>query len=290
MATIELQLELEASLLQKTKERFHANHEKAVDAGRGHETEHARRLYKLFISDLTNDLRELITLGKSKPGPGGKYYKLVERVQPEVACNIALNELFDNVFAGKAGLQDSLTKIGMRIEDDIKFSKFKSEHPDYFDVVIRDFKTKGTTNYRHMHRVLTNKMHEFNVEWYDWTPLERIKVGEVVGKVVIETTGLFEIKKAIQRGKKSDATTLIFTDDTEEWLGKFSEFAQFLRPLGAPCIVKPKAWEGMNHGGFYSPEMQSKFPFVRTRHQKHLVGADLIRHMQAVNKLQDTPW
>lgn len=290
MATIELQLELEAQLLQKTKDRFHDNNEKAAQAGRGHETDHARRLYKQFITDLTGDLQELIAHGKSRPGPGGKYYKLVERIEPELACGIGLNEMFDNVFAGKAGMQDSLIKIGMRIEDDIKFTKFKTEHPDYFDVVIRDFKTKGTTNYRHMHRVLTNKMHEFDVEWNDWTSLERIKVGEVVANVIIDTTGLFKIKKAVQRGKKSDAVTLEFDEDTEEWLEKFSEYAQFLRPLGAPCIVPPKPWENMNHGGFYSPEMQSKFPFVRTRHHKHLVGADFSRHMQAVNRLQETAW
>jgi DNA-directed RNA polymerase len=290
MSTIELQIELEHELLQKTKKRFEDNTTTASVNGRGSETDHARRLYKLFIEDLSSDIAEMITLKSGKPGAGNKYYALLKSIDTELVAGIALNELFDNVFQEKRGLQDALINIGMRIEDEIKFTKFKSEHPEYFDVVIRDFKTKGTTNYRHMHRVLTNKMHEFNVVWNDWSSLERVNVGQIIAKVVIDTTGLFKIKKAVQRGKRSEMTTLEFTEDTEEWLSKFSEFAQFLRPLGAPCIIPPKNWESMHHGGFYSPEMQTKFPFVRSRHLKQLIGADLSRHMQAVNKLQATAW
>ena len=290
MSTIELQIELEKQLLQKTSVRFHENHEKAASKGRGSGTDAARRLYSIFIDDTVESLKECMEF-RSGVGSGRvKYLGLLKQVDPELACNIALNELFDNVFAGDRGLQDAISKIGMRIEDDIKFSKFKQEHPEYYDVVIRDFKTKGTTNYRHMHRVLTLKMHELNIAWNDWTALERVKVGEIVSKVIIDSTGLFQIKKAVQMGSKSKTTTLEFTEHTHEWLGKFKEHAQFLRPLGAPCIIEPKPWESLYHGGFYSPEMQSKFPFVRTRHIKHLTGADLSRHMQAVNKLQATGW
>jgi len=290
MATIELQIELEHKLLQKTAERFKINNERAATNGRGSETDHARRLYKLFIQDTVQSLKDSIKLRKGQPGPGAKYIPMIEQVDPELACSIALNELFDNVFQADRGLQDAISKIGVRIEDDIKFSRFRKENPEYYDVIIRDFKTKGTTNYRHMHRVLTMKMNELNIAWNDWTALERINVGEIVAKVIIESTGLFEIRKPVRRGKNSPSTTLEFTEHATEWLDKFSEYAQFLRPLGAPCIIPPKPWESLHHGGFYSPELQSKFPFVRTRHIKKLVGADLTRHMQAVNKLQDTAW
>lgn len=290
MATIELQIELEQKLLQKTAERFHENNAKAAKGGRGSETDAARRLYKLFIQDTVNSLEEYIIHYEGIGGRQVKYLGLLKRVDPELAVSIALNELFDNVFQADRGLQDAILKIGARIEDDIKFSKFQKENPEYYDVVIRDFKTKGTTNYRHMHRVLTLKMHELNIAWNDWTSLERVNVGEIVAKVIIEATGLFEIKKAVQLGTRKQISTLQFTDKTAEWLDKFSEYAQFLRPLGAPCIIEPKPWESLYHGGFYSPEMQSKFPFVRTRHLKQLQGADLSRHMQAVNKLQQTAW
>lgn len=290
MATIELQIELEQKLLQKTAERFHDNNAKAAKGGRGSETDAARRLYRLFIDDTVQSLNDYSESYGGKGGRQVKYLGLLKHVESELAVSIALNELFDNVFQGDRGLQDALLKIGTRIEDDIKFSKFKESNPEYYDVVIRDFKTKGTTNYRHMHRVLTLKMHELNISWNDWTPLERVNVGEIVSKVIIESTGLFEIKKVLQIGARSPTATLQFTDKTAEWLDKFSNYAQFLRPLGAPCIIEPKPWESLYHGGFYSPEMQSKFPFVRTRHLKHLQGADLSRHMQAVNKLQQTAW
>jgi DNA-directed RNA polymerase len=46
----------------------------------------------------------------------------------------------------------------------------------------------------------------------------------------------------------------------------------------------------MDHGGFYSPEMQSKFPFVRSRFRSKLQHSDLSEHMSCVNKLQRTGW
>lgn len=289
MATIEAQLELEALIMQRTADRFHANTDEAESKGRASGTGACRRLLQIFLDDLSTDLIAYCKVKSSQPGPGGKYFKLIQRVSPELCIQIALQEMFDGVFAGKS-LQDISVRTGMRIEDDIKFSAFRDKEPDYYKTVIKDFKSRGTTEYRHIHRVLTNKMHEFEVEWNDWASSERYKVGEYVIKVIMETTPLFEFRKNPNRGKGTDPTTLLLTDYAEEWVGKFKDYAQFLRPLGAPCIIPPKDWEGMNHGGFYSPELQSKFPFVRTRHQKHIQDGNFTEHMQAVNKLQSTAW
>ena len=125
MATIELQIELEHKLLQKTAERFKINNERAATNGRGSETDHARRLYKLFIQDTVQSLKDSIKLRKGQPGPGAKYIPMIEQVDPELACSIALNELFDNVFQADRGLQDAISKIGVRIEDDIVCTKNK---------------------------------------------------------------------------------------------------------------------------------------------------------------------
>ena len=290
MATIEAQIELEQELLQKTAERFNANTSKAESSGRGAETDASRRLYKLFVTDLTELLTETLDLKEGRPGVGGKYYALIRRIDPELAVGIGLNELFNNVFHPTKGLQDAFIQIGRRVEDEIKFDKFRQECPDYYDVVIKDFRTRGTTNYRHMHRVLTNRMNEFNISWQDWTTLERVNVGEIIGKTIIEGSDLFEIVKSVQRGKRSDPVKLKFSEDTADWIERYKEHAQFLRPLGAPCIIPPKDWESLHRGGFYSPELQSRFPFVRTRHLKHIRDADLSRHMQAVNALQRTAW
>lgn len=290
MATIEAQLELEQELLDRTKQRYDNNVAKAAEQGRGNEVDSSRRLYRLFIEDITEALELYLEHYKGKAGLRGKYLGLIRRVDSSFACSVALNEMFSGAFDADRSIQNTMVNIGRRIEDEIKFSKFKAEHPTYFDTVIQDFKTKGTTNYRHMHRVLTMKMHEFDVEWNDWGNVERSKVGDLLFHVVMEATDLFEIKKSVKRGKGSDTTRLKFAEGTEEWIKRFNEHAQFLKPIGAPCIVPPKPWEDLFHGGFYSPELQSRFPFVRSGNIKHVKGADLSKHMQAVNRLQETAW
>ena len=58
MSTIELQIELEQALLQKTRKRFNDNYTKATSGGRGSETDAARRLYTLFIDDAVASLED----------------------------------------------------------------------------------------------------------------------------------------------------------------------------------------------------------------------------------------
>lgn len=290
---IERQIELEQEMLQQTVDRYHANEAKAKEAGRGADTGAARSLFAKFITETAEMLVQYCDAKKATAARGVKYITLVQRVAPEFATGVALNELFNNVFYARTkvrGLQDALMQIGTRIEDELKFNKFHKQEPQYFDTIIKDFKSKGTTNHRHIHRVLTMKMREFDISWHEWTPLERVKVGELVAKVVIDSTPLFKIKKAVQRGKRSDPTTLQLTDEAVEYLSKYDGFAESLRPLGGPTIVPPKDWESLNHGGFYSPEMQTKFPFVRSKNQKYIEDGDFTKHMQAANKMQATPW
>lgn len=289
MATIEAQLELEARIMQRTSERFHKNNDDAETKGRASGTDYARRLHKIFLDDLVVDLDEYCTKKLKQPGPGGKYIKLVQRIDPYVCVQVALQEMFNTVSRG-GSLQDTMSKVGIRIEDDIKFGHFKAKEPEYFNTVVADFKARGTTEYRHIHRVLTKKMREFNVAWLDWTSLERVKVGEVIVKIILECTPLFEVISNPRRGKNTEVSSFTYTAYAVEWIDKFKEFAQYLRPLGAPCIVPPKDWEDMYHGGFYSPELQAKFPFIRTRHHTHVEDGNFTEHMQAVNKIQATAW
>ena len=288
MATIELQLALEDKMMQRTADRYNAMFSSAADAGRGSETEPARKLFKMFFDDCVSVLEDVCVNNTTTRGRPSKYISLIKRVDPQFCISVGLNELFNNVFTGERGVQDCFVKTGQRIEDDLKFGRFKYLHPEYYDTVINDFKTKGTTNYRHMHRVLTNKMRSFEVEWNDWTATERAKVGENVVKVILDTTPLFEVKTP-PRGVRQPVR-FILSAETEEWLKQFNDIQQFVRPLGAPCIVKPKDWESMNHGGFYSPEMQAKFPFVRTRFQSKIGHSDLAEHMTCANRMQATEW
>jgi hypothetical protein len=132
MATIELQLALEEQMLQKTAERYHSMMKSAAEAGRGSETEPARKLFKMFFDDCVSVLEDTLVSNTTTRGRPSKYLSLISRVDPMYSISVALNELFNNVFEGERGVQDCFVKTGQRIEDDIKFKKFKEEHPDYY--------------------------------------------------------------------------------------------------------------------------------------------------------------
>lgn len=286
-AQVQRQVELEQRWVHRAAERYREQQQARIEAGRGSETASAQKLFKLMIEEATELLEEMIEKKASARGRPSAAMSLVKKVQPEFAIKVGMSELFNSAALGKHMVQDAYVKIGTRIEDQVKFSRFKDLHPDYYDTLMQSFKRNGTENYRHRHRVLTRKLREFNVCWNDWTNVERAKVGNLVAECILFSTAIFELYKTGPRSGKF----VRLTDDAMNWIEQFDDVAQWLQPQGGPMLVPPLEWDGMWGGGFYTPEMQSRFPFVRTRYKNRVERrSDFTKHQAAANKLQKTAW
>lgn len=288
MQTIDSQLELERTMVCKGVETFERNQKEAEDAGRGAETSYAQRLIQEFMLPLIEALTSFVET--NKPGKHGKIRTLLQRASPDKAMYLAMQAVF-NSFTHEAPLAGLATRIGRMVEDEVRFSRFQELHGDYYDAIKKDFKRKGTKDYRFMHRVLTHKANELADEWIEWTVAERAEVGMKLVDIILTNTDLIDKRQFNQHGKTR--TLLIPTDSAKKWIDEHNEFAKFLFPDKMPCIIPPDDWTGLNQGGYYSPELRHATPMIKTsgkRHRHHVVAGDLKYPMEALNALQDVAW
>ncbi|MGX9389629.1 DNA-directed RNA polymerase [Nitrobacteraceae bacterium UC4449_H16] len=288
MQTIDSQLELERNMVFKGVETFERTTKEAEEAGRGAETAYAQRLIQEFMLPLIEALTSFVET--NRPGKHGKIRTLLKRASPDKAMYLAMQAMF-NSFTHEAPLAGLATRIGRMVEDEVRFSRFQELHGDYYDTIKKDFKRKGTKDYRFMHRVLTHKANELADEWIDWTVAERAEVGMKLVDIILTNTDLIEKRQFNQHGKTR--TLLVPTDSAKKWIDEHNEFAKFLFPDKMPCIIQPDDWTGLNQGGYYSPELRHATPMIKTsgkRHRQHVQQGDLSNAMFCLNALQEVAW
>jgi DNA-directed RNA polymerase, mitochondrial len=288
MQTIDDQLELERNMVFKGAETYERTTKEAEEAGRGAETSYAQRLIQEFMLPLIEALTSFVET--NRPGKHGKIRKLLERASPDKAMYLAMQAVF-NSFTIEAPLAGLATRIGRMVEDEVRFSRFQEMHGDYYAAIKKDFKRKGTKDYRYMHRVLTHKANELADEWIEWTVAERAEVGMKLVDIILENTDLIDKRQFNQHGKTR--TLLVPTDSAKKWIDDHKEFSKFLFPDKMPCIIEPDQWTGLNQGGYYSPELRHATPMIKTsgkKHRQHVQAGDLTLAMEVLNALQSVPW
>lgn len=294
MADIRDQLNLEERMVARGVLRYQGRQQRAESADRGYETDYARRLISKHLVPLEEGIKAF--LEAKGPGQYGKARKLLEGVDAAQAAYFLLRGVF-NSFTKEASVQSIVSSIGRMVEDEIRFTRFKAQHEDYFNAIIDDFKRKGTKSYRHMHRVLTFKANEKADGWQAWTNEERAAVGAKLVQIMAETTELIEVAevyKSTGRKNTNNKTTVIRPSQAaQDWIKKFSRYASMLDPDMMPCIIQPDPWSSIDQGGYYSPQLRSQAGLVlnvRKEHRELLEQADLTKVFAAVNSVQDTPW
>lgn len=293
MSTIEQQIELERKMVERGKELYRLSVDHAEDAGRGHETTAARKLMQEFIRPLAEALQ--VWADVKGPGANGRFRPLIRIIDPNIAMYLCLYKLFDS-FAIEQGLTTTAGQIGAMVEDELRFSAFKDKFSDYYDEVMKDFKRKGTENYRHKHRVLSYKAKEHGDEWVSWSPSERIGVGMKLIDIVLEHTDLIQKVTFYQKGKAH--TRVEPTESAAKWIEDHHAMRELLNPVRMPCVIEPDAWTDLEQGGYYSPELRNLTNMIkvsrfnRREHAKHIKRewGSLGRAVEAINIVQRTPW
>ena len=278
-------------------ERYKKTTADAVQQGRESETTYAQRLIPEYVRQLAQAVDDAKNCKQSK-FKESKYFRLLKGTVPEEVAYITLRYIFDSLVQGST-VNNLAINLGKRIEDQIRFSLFEKEHKGYYKQVIEDFKRKGTQNYRHMHTVLQMKSEELSMEagststkWVSWTPVERLHLGCKLLELTIESTGLITKATHFIAANKSEVR-VVATPETMQWIKNHMEHAELLHPEAMPCVVPPCDWVGLYDGGYYTPEIRSRVPFVKQKSKAHRLAikhADFSVAMQSVNKIQQTAW
>lgn len=292
MPTIEDQLALEDAMQTSGVETYLKNQRKAEEKGRGSELDYSRRLMQQYLPPMV----EALTLLQTQKGPGkfGVARALLQRIEPNKAMFLTLKGLF-NAFTIEEPVASTAARIGRMVEDEIRFARFQELYSDYYDTIIKDFKRKGTKDYRYMHRVLThsaNNQNEGNGDgWNVWSQRERIDVGMRLLDIVLEESDLV-YKHTGYKGAKTEVL-LIPTDAAKEWIDKHEAHNSVMFAERAPCIIEPDPWRSISEGGYYSPMLRKNTMMVKTSgklQQKLLERNDLTWVQEAINAQMRVAW
>lgn len=295
MASIQEQIKLEEAMVGHGVAKYLAAMNEKEEGGRGRDTSYARRMTKEMMGTVSEYINTKITLARQRPGVKAKFFHLLKDTDTLTVAYIALCGLFDQLLSRNRDSELSMTTlarvIGDRIHDEIRFSAFQKEHGDYYDSIIDDFKRKGTLDYRHMHRVLTNKANEKQVGWEPWTEHEQIHVGHLCIEAIKEVTDLVDI--AYVRVSRKTKIYVRASDTLMNWITEHKEFMSMLAPETGPLIIQPLLWTAYNEGGFYTPALQRRNRMIKLRSKDaraYVEGADLTKVKAGLNAIQCVKW
>ncbi len=282
------QIKLESGMVARGIAKARNSERAAVEGGRAADTSYAKALTKQFLPTLVEDVAAYCAPGGS--ARFGQYRKLLRMLDADRACLLALRGVFQDPFAERS-LPALAKQIGGAIEDEVKFTLFQDNHEEYYNEIIRDFKRKNTSSYRHRHRVLTFKMNEKEVAWDAWSVDEKLHVGMILLDRMLKSTDL--ISKHMVRSKNRQRTVITLTPEAAEWIEKHKDHMELLSPEFMPTIIEPDDWVALDVGGYYTPAMRRRAPLVKTRsnvHRELLQSADLSLVMEGINTVQQTAW
>lgn len=184
-------------------------------------------------------------------------------------------------------------EIGSFVEDEARFREFREANPALFDVVRRDL-NKRTTNYRKQKRVLVHSGNKANIQWNQWSPAVKVKLGELLIEMVCSSTKIFAIKKHT-RDTHNKRKTIFWLEATEEaiqWIEGKNSLCELWSPVKLPCVIPPRKWTSVYDGGYYQ---YTGLNLVKTMDQGYMNLLDA-KHdsmkevFHAVNTIQETAW
>ncbi|WFG40883.1 RNA polymerase [Paracoccus phage ParKuw1] len=281
----------ERSMTSLGVSRFRAQEEKAKEGGRYADTSAGARLIRVYLTQVSEKIAETINTPRNH---GGRrmHMKLLQGIDYDKLAFFTLNRMMQSVFDPQT-LQATARKIGQMVEDELRFSKFEIETPEFFNAVVRDLDARNSTQYQHRHRVLVNRMNDREIEWQCWTETTQVQVGLILLGCAMEASDLFEKKQDGRRGM----VTLVPSAECEEWIKAHDEAMEVMFPDRMPCLIEPNDWQDWKDGGFFTNRMRGKTPMVKTRAGQQrdtqaplLDSAAMPTVYDSVNAMQRTSW
>ena len=289
------QIRWERECVERGTARYYAAQDRLRESGQGDQADAVSYLLRERLEEVAE---RLDTLSQKKVGHGGKYNKLLRAAVLDTdflkAAYIGTKSAFQVILMPKENtVLKVCLEIASRLEADLKCQMFEAAHPAYYAVVMNSFKDQKVTDYAHKHKVLMKKFNDFDLDWTNWTPLQKAQIGSRVLRCVIEVFwDVLFIRKDWSRGKSTARldTTVLFDD----WAAEFEKERGFMYPFMLPLKVVPKDWTYEDaFGAYYTTQMCARYPLIKTKgkaHKDFVKSHDPVQHRTAVNTLQQTAW
>lgn len=280
MEKFQRQLELE-------NEGIHAGikaYRDSVQAGKIGELPPGVAMMKHAMEPMINAIEEFLkpARGASRMAAVKEFLKRVQVSNEELAF-LTLKTCLQSI-GGKVKLQTAAINLTGMIVDQHEYAKFKSAHKGYLKRMEQDL---SVASQRHRRTVVMLKKRALGVNDDRFEQEDRLVVGCKLIELCILATGL------IEKTLVNDVYVLQGSEKAEAWVDRVNDRCELLNPVLLPMIITPKAWTGVEGGGYFSNVATLKFKIVKTRNRKALT--ELATHAmpqvyEALNTIQDTPW
>lgn len=285
------QKEWERSMTSLGVSRFREQERKAKDGGRYADTSAGSRLIRVYLSQVSEKIAETINY----PRQGGRrlHTKLLQGIDYDKLAMFTLTKIMQCVFDPKPA-QSVAQQIGVMVEDELRFSQFEIETPEFFNAVIRDLDSRNSNQYRHRHRVLVDRMNDRSIEWQCWSNSTHIQVGVILLGCVFQSS---DIIQKVQKNGPRGGWYIEPTPEALEWISQHDESMEIMFPDRMPCLIQPNEWTDWKTGGFFTKRLRGKTPLVKTRSGQQrdtqsplLDEAEMPTVLNSVNSMQNTSW
>ena len=234
-------------------------------------------------------------LEEAMSGGVGKYQKsalTLALMDSEVCAYLTLKYAIDGV-SQRSPFTRTAMKLASAIEDQFKFDLWdKGEESRKIFRRIKKKVTSRTSNrlYRRYNIIRTMSRLEL-LDHEAWTKTERLHLGSKLLDILIQTTGLMEVK-TVQFGRRKRVIYLQANEATLFWIENVNKEGEGLHPYFYPCVIPPLDWSSPFNGGYHTKRIDT-IPLIKTRNREYLEEMKN-HHMPleygAVNALQRTRW
>ncbi|MGH1375998.1 MAG: DNA-directed RNA polymerase [Alphaproteobacteria bacterium] len=270
-------------------DQYRKNTQGAIDNKRESGTAYGQSLMMNYVGSISDAIKLIIDKNTDSVGRNNLALKYFQSIEPEALAFIALRGVIDSI-TKKDTLSNVASKIGRLVELEIQTRVLKEQRAEEYKKAKEKLKKATTTRQR---RALIGSIYnriEINKEGINSTTA--IKLGVKLIDIIINTTGLVEIKREIS--KKTQTNYIVPTEELSQWIQDKNAHCELLSPVYLPCVIPPKDWTSPKKGGYHS-KFHKSVPLVKTkgetkRYREMLATHEMPKVYQGINTLQRTKW
>jgi DNA-directed RNA polymerase len=274
-------------------DRYYKNIRNARKGGGESTTLYGITLMKEAVDVVTSGIQEFLEVALA--GGVGKYQNsalTLGLMDSEVCAYLTLKYAIDGV-STRSPFTRVAMKLASALEDQFKFDIWaKDVNSKKIFSRIKKKITSRTSNrlYRRYNIIRTMSRMEM-LEHPTWSKQEKLHLGSKLIDVLVQTTGLMEVK-TIQFGRSRRVIYLQANTATLYWIENVNKEGEGLHPYFYPCVVPPKDWSSPFNGGYHTKKIDS-ISLIKTRNRSYL--NEMENHSMpleygAINALQRTKW
>lgn len=298
MATLKDQLDWEQECRERGAQVYYDKQDRLREKGRTEQTDAIQYIMHQRLREIGDELHKDVMSGKA--GLQSKYSKIIRQsieygMSAYSMAFLGMQVVLKAMTEGKRRNHNKVTKIcgsiGERLETEMRCMYFEKNHKAYFELTMKYIDENDIMSYSHKRKTISAKMRKMD-HGITWGTAIKVGVGaKVLQMIELVLADILYIKQ-IQEGKKAQSL-LMTTGAFDSWCGEFEREKGLLEPSMLPLKIAPMDWDGNGEGGYYTHQMQLRFPFIKTKGREHREFVEKYvptQHIAAVNKIQKTEW